>query len=56
MIDKNGRKMYLVWEHFVFEESDEEQHPTMCNICYKVISAPLGNITNLLNHLKLRVY
>lgn len=26
----------------------------ICRICYKVISAPLGNTTNLFNHLNLK--
>ena len=54
LIDKKGRKSSLVWEHFGFKESDEEQHHTMCKIWYKVISAPLGYITKLFNHLKLK--
>ncbi|KAL2081527.1 hypothetical protein ACEWY4_023380 [Coilia grayii] len=52
LVDKKGKRSSLVWEHFGFEESDEKQQRIMCKICYKVISAPLGNTTNLFNHLK----
>jgi len=51
---KKGRTISMVWEHFGFEVSDEEQCHTMCKICYKVIAASHGNTTNLFNHLKLK--
>lgn len=54
VVEKEKGKSSLVWEHFGFEEFNEEQHHTMCKICYKGISVPLGNTTNLLNRLKLK--
>jgi hypothetical protein len=50
-LEKKGRKSYLVREDLGFYESDEQQHHTICTISLEVISAPLGNTTNLLNHL-----
>ena len=52
LLDKKGKTSSLVWQHFGFEESDEAQAHIMCKMCYNVISAPLGNTTNLFNHLR----
>lgn len=42
----------MIWDHFGFEEADEEQKRAMCRICGKVVSAPLGNTSNLFSHIR----
>ena len=54
LIVKRGKTTSMVWEHFGFEVTDEEQHHITCRICYKVIAAPQSNTTNLSNHLRLK--
>ncbi len=54
LVNRKGRSNSVVWEHFGFEEADVDQKHIMCNICYAVVLAPLGNTTNLFNHLKFK--
>ncbi len=54
LVKRKGRRNSVVWEHFGFEEADVDQKHIMCNICYAVVLAPLGNTTKLFNHLKFK--
>ena len=52
LLDKKGKTSSLIWQHYGFKEADEAEDHIMCKMCYNVISAPLGNTTNLFNHLR----
>uniref|UniRef100_A0A673CIH1 BED-type domain-containing protein n=1 Tax=Sphaeramia orbicularis TaxID=375764 RepID=A0A673CIH1_9TELE len=52
LVNKKGKSNSTVWNHFGFDEKDEDQKHITCKNCFVVVSAPTGNTTNLFNHLK----
>lgn len=52
LVEKKGRKSSVIWDHYGFEEKDDEQKRIICKICRKVVSAPDANTSNLFAHLK----
>lgn len=52
LVAKIGRRSSVIWDHFGFEEKDEDQKIIICRICRRVVSAPFANTSNLFTHLK----
>ncbi|KAK0145490.1 Zinc finger BED domain-containing protein 1 [Merluccius polli] len=52
LVEKKGRTSSVIWKHFGFQSSDEEQKEVVCKVCHAIVSAPQGNTTNVFNHLK----